>query len=557
MTLPIVLDDIRNPMFVRTSELTSDDLTRAGAQYVDERVQCAVYGSGATLIDPHKLAHAWLENGDQALRPVLETAPLVVILADRATGRTVVFRDAMGLGRAYVAAGGDRLWISSTFGRLRAALAENGSNGTLDRDALAAYLTFQYVPYPYTPIREIRQVPPGNSAELAGGEIRFSPIAEPLHASGAHSPDVPEAIRQAGPDIVDLITGSLRRQLKGDETPAMFLSGGMDSSTVGAIAATRLGVRPVAYTATFDNAEYDESAYAAIVAKKFDLDHHFVKVSAEHLNLLPDIARGFDLPHGDRSVLAEHLIAQAAAANGHQIVLSGEGGDELLGHPRTRRPTLFADAPLDPVKLASWYLDRTALTDAPLRERLLGRLGVPHDLPVHHLVAVHGTDVSHHAFDRLLLGQWRTWLVDGVYPKDTQVLLSQGLRPAFPLMDRELARYLAALPADVRQAGLDDKSFLKSALATTLPAETLAKRKHKFLLPFHLWFRGSWAGELRDLLLSERAVVAGAVGADLVGELLDQHAAGTADHDRLLWTIAFFETWWENGATRSFDWAAA
>jgi asparagine synthase (glutamine-hydrolysing) len=502
---------------------------------------------GNPAADPAALAECWLHSGDSALLPALEHGPLLAALGDRRSGRVVVARDAMGLGRVYASAQPDGLWAAASFRALAAAMRDAGRPLTLDRSGLGLYLTFQYLPFPYTLFREISQVPPGTIAEADAGALRHLPAAAPLPGTAEDAPPAEgRDVVVAGRAVVELIAGSLRRQLGQDPGPAMFLSGGMDSSTAGALSVTKLGVRPVAYTATFAEDSFDESAYAAIIADHFGLVHRRIGVTPAAFDLLPQIVRGFDLPHADRSVLAEHLIARAAADAGHRTLVSGEGGDEILGFPRTRGSESLAGLPSGPQQLATWYLDRTALTGPRIRDRLFARLGVDPRLAIDHLAAVHRPYSGHAPFDRLLFGQWQTWLVDGVLAKDTQVLQAQGLRPVFPYIDRGLARYVASLDPAVRRAGLHEKRFLKQALASVLPAATIQKPKQKFLLPFADWFREALAVPIRERLLDQSTIVTRELGADLVGGLLHDHEAGRAQHDRLLWALLFLNAWWSS-----------
>ena len=153
-------------------------------------------------------------------------------------------------------------------------------------------------------------------------------------------------------------------------------------------------------------------------------------------------------------------------------------------------------------------------------------------------------------FERLYFGQWRTWLRDGVYMKDSRLLRHLDLAPVLPFIDTRLMQYLADLPLEAKLAGLDDKQFLRTLLEGHLPQAIFERDKHKFYLPFPQWSRNEVKGFLRDNLLTADGFVVEQFGRDLVQRLLADNEIGVANHSRVLWAFLFLEFWYQEWAHR-------
>jgi asparagine synthase (glutamine-hydrolysing) len=471
----------------------------------------------------------------------------VVLLHDRVRNETCVIRDKVGFGHVYYWTRGDEFGASTNLPWLVRDAAEHGTPPRPSGPGVAMYLTYQYVPAPHSIVADVVQLPPG-AVLCAGSDRRVEAIriaSFPLPPTGiAELEPREEPIRDHGRRIVDLIAQAATDGLVGAEKVGMMLSGGIDTSTNAVLMVDRLGLRPVGFTAAFDEAFYDETPFAANVAEHLGVKHVPVAIRPESITILPDVARAFETPNADQAAFAEHLLAQEVREHGCDVVVTGEGGDEVLGWPQSRSDDRnFAELPNEPEQLARYYLGRTDLASASLRATIFRHLGVEPDLAYQPLAEKYQEYASWPVFDRLLFGQWRTWLVDGVYMKDSRVFQHFGLRPVFPMMSTELMRYVAALPTPVKLAGLHDKRFLRTTAGTRFPAVVLGRPKHKFWLPVAEWFRGPSRDFLLDHVLSD-GFVTNTFGKALVGQLVIEHERIEADHSRVLWALLFLELWW-------------
>lgn len=463
-------------------------------------------------------------------------------ILDKRSESFTVLRDPAGFQHLYYSAHSLGPVLSTDLGWLVREGRLEAKATSVDRTALGLYVAFQYVPAPYTPYQGISQLSPG---EVLEGAPDLRTAARECHALVA--PDPSPLPDQAGPPpahVINLLQGSLASGLEGTTGKlGAFLSGGMDTSANIAVLVERLDLRPFALTAAFREPRYDESPYARTVARHYGLQHLEVEIVPKMLDSLPDIVRHFDSPHGDRAAFAQHFLAQAAREVGCGRICTGEGGDEIMGLPRSRdKEETYLQLPERGPELASWYLERTCLASAHWRGLLLAELGLEAGIAETHLAQVHSKYARYSPFERLYFGQWQTWLIDGVYMKDRSVLEGQGIRPVFPFMGTSLMRYMSQLPPEAKRAGLSDKRFVKDGLAESLPAETLNRTKQKFWLPFAEWFRGPARPLLQDTLLASQGFVRAQFGSGITQDLIAEHMAG-ADHSRLLWALLFLEMW--------------
>ncbi|MCP2315593.1 Asparagine synthetase B (glutamine-hydrolyzing) [Nocardia amikacinitolerans] len=508
-------------------------LSADGAEYTVHETDEAVCvldgwlcsGGGAT-----ELLALYRERGMSAV--AAQDGQYVAVVHDRSRGETHLVADPGGFGNAcYRASGfgyGSRPYDLGT--------------ATLSSEGLALYLTFQYVPVPYSIFEGVRRVPPGAvvTRRATGCQVRqqtsFPSPADPS-TEGAAAPE------ELAARVLDLLTESLARHAAPHERLGMMLSGGIDTSTNATVLATRLGCRPRAFTASFREAGYDESEYAALVAERFGFEHVVVPVGPETVERLPDLVRGFDSPNADQAIVATQVIAERAAQLSCTHIVTGEGGDEVMGFPMSPNDDIhLVDLPQNSRELARFYLGQIALGSAEDRALVHRTLGVPEELAVDILRELYEEHRAHSALDRLLFGQWRTWLTEGVYRKDHHVFRAAGPTGVLPFADPRVMRFVAEMPAGQRYRALDGKAMLRAGIAPHLPDRILKRKKHKFWIPFAEWFRGPLRDHLHDSLLSS-PVATDLLDPKLVRTLVDSHERGIADKSGILWALCFLDAW--------------
>jgi len=465
--------------------------------------------------------------------------------------RLQIYRDFIGLEHVYYQGTNSEFIVSNSLEwLLNLSLERFGKHHDLNRFGLANYLVFQYVPSPHTLFNGVFQLPPG-----AGFEVSSTRVLEPLRYTvfppTSNATLLTHSFVQQVEAIRDLLLQSLEKQIRHELTTAALLSGGMDTSTNIAMLVENLGIKPKAFTATFREKAYDELEFARIVAKRFGVEHVTIPIGADRIEDLPKIVKLFETPHGDRSIFAQFFLAEAARDHGCEQFVTGEGGDEILGYPRSiDDQASLENLPLAHDALARFYLDLTSVSKREVQTEFLARLSVTTTIGLDYLAGIYEEYSAYDPFERLYFGQWRTWLIDGVYMKDRILSDHFGFRLVTPFIDALLMSYMSQVPLQYKKHGLFDKSYLKTAMQGVLPVEVLHRKKHKFWVPFSEWFRGQLHSYLRETLLQSNSFVCYHLGRDLIGDIVYAHQSGQIEQGRLLWALLFLEVWYHEYAHR-------
>jgi asparagine synthase (glutamine-hydrolysing) len=458
----------------------------------------------------------------------------VAVLHDRSRRETHLLADRTGFGHAYYWSAGGQFAFGTD-------AREVAPSPAVSPASLALYLTFQYVPPPYCIFKGLKRPLPGSvitwrDRQLVERSVAAFPDPCPRLHPGVSPVEEDERLEE-------LLTSTLSDRIVGAERLGMTLSGGMDTSANAVILATRLERQPVAFTASFSEAGYDESNYAALVARKFGFEHFVVPIRPEAIEVLPELARAFETPNADQAAFATHLLAAVAAELSCTHLVTGEGGDEIVGVPMSRHDGIqWLSLPRDSMGLARFYIDQIGIGSAAGRQALARLLEVPEDLAAGVLATIYQDYRAFSEFDRILFGQWRTWLTDGVYMKDRRVFGGAGIECLLPFADPRVMNFIASLPAQARFRALDGKSLLRASVGKYLPNMILERTKHKFWIPFAEWFRGPLRGYLRDTLLSN-SQPATLLGLDLINNLILEHEKEIADNSGILWALCFLDAW--------------
>lgn len=527
--------------------------------HTDNGKLCVLCGDVATETSAASMLVGYRHHGASGVAGT--DGHFVAVFYDSSTGELSVVHDKACLRHAYYWSRGKEFALSTDlFWLLEDSAREGTLRPTISPRGVALYVTFQYVPAPYTMIEGVLQLPPG--AELHARRGREAAVRSLIEFPDPQVGSKDGSLEEQSEEIGRILAAALAEQLEGEESIGAMLSGGMDTSTNVALMVERVGVRPTTFTASFRDPRYDEKPFANIVADHYELEQVSVKIKSEMIEELPEVVKAFDRPNADQAIFAQYFVCRRAADFGCRRVVTGEGGDEVLGYPQYHdeevlgRPLREEDAleyrnlPDDPATLARLYLERTFLAPKVVRDRLFAHLEVDREEPYGILEEIYRAYPNRDPFERVLFGQWRTWLRDGVYMKDSRLLKHFGIVPVLPFMSTKLMEYVADLPLERKLTGMDDKKFLRVLLADSLPKEIFGKEKHKFFLPWPRWSREDARDFLHDSLLTSHGLVVEHLGEGTMRKLLDENQRGTANHSRLLWGLLFLELWYKERVAR-------
>jgi len=481
-------------------------------------------------------------------------------------------RDPFGIKPLYytLAEGGNQLRFASE----RKALLGAGEVSVIDPDALRRYLSFQYVPAPATMTPPVRSLPPGHFmvARLGGPVDVFRYWRPVLRPAKSPAVDTPER-------ILAVLRESVTTHLRSDVPLGAFLSGGVDSAAICALAAeSRPGM--LTFTAGFARPGYSEIEQAQETAAALGLKSvPYVITAQEFAARLPQIIWQLDDPMADAAAIPLWFVAREARRH-VKVVLSGEGADELFGgygvyyqpsvvRAATRLPGWGRNsagamaARISPGQRGKGLLQRISL---PLRDRYIGNAHVFSGAEVNLLTRYGGGtvfDVTDPLFDQaasaglddvatMQLVDINTWLPGDILVKADRAAMAHGLELRSPFLDREVMAVASRLSRAEKTAAGTTKFALREAVGGLLSQAAAERRKLGFPVPIGHWFRGELSGYAEQVIhearteewLDKREVL----------NVLRQFRAGDPEVPwRRLWVLLVFSLWHQIYVERVFD----
>jgi asparagine synthase (glutamine-hydrolysing) len=510
--------------------------------YRDLRERLSLCGHRfVTQSDTEILVHAWEEWGEDALTELRGMFAFALLdLRGRHATAPILFlaRDPLGIKPLYYTQTPDGFAFAS---EVRALLASGAVPKRLSQDAVTAYLLFGSVSEPVTLLEGVFSLPPGHRMLLHVPERRRTPRArpwwDPAVSPAAREPRKPRNLPSAAKKLRPLLEDAVCTHLIADVPVGLFLSSGLDSGAIGALAAQAQGGIQ-SFTLTFPGTAFDEAELTRLAANRFKTKHTEVPLSGESvLARLDEALAALDQPTMDG--INTYFVSWAAREVGLKVALSGLGGDELFAGYQT-----FADTPrLSRLIGCAWYVPAAIRRmTAPLIARLAARQGSPDAARKAASAWVYPDALPHPYFfartlfppgqlERIIEPRFRpstvnadgvtlepTWLgwlertadearklepVAGVswlemrnymastLLRDTDaVSMAQSLEVRVPLLDTPLVEFVGSLPDAARRRPGAQKALLVEALGDLLPQEIRSQRKRTFTLPWEEWLRG-------------------------------------------------------------------
>jgi asparagine synthase (glutamine-hydrolysing) len=520
----------------------------------------------ATRCDTEVLVHGHEEWGEGLLERL--RGMFAIAVWDARARRLLLARDRFGIKPLYWSAQGGVL----SFGSELKALRVLGLREEIDVDALEAYLAFNAIPAPLTIFRGIHKLGPGQLLSFTpGGSPEVREWCRPMPAAADRLRG--ESEEELAEEVRARLRDSVRAHLVADVPVGVFLSGGVDSGALAALAAQETEGRVSTFSIGFEEQSFDELAGARLVAERYGTDHHerVLRVGGgEVVDLLPEIVAAFDEPFADSSALPTYLVSRLAGEH-VKVALSGEGGDELFGGYHTYVADLLAPRLAPLARLARPFVERIPSSSRRVSLDYKARRFVR---------AAHLPPLErHHGFKEILAPELRTALLDGMrtrppadpldpwrehwaatagaeelarlqeldlnlyLPSDLLVKtdrasMAHSLEARVPFLDPHVAELALALPTRMKVRGRQKKVLLRRAMEPLLPPEVVHGAKRGFSIPAAAWLRGDLEPFARDVLGQARLV-----DRDVALRLLDEHVARRDDHSRPLWGLLCLELW--------------
>lgn len=491
---------------------------------------------------------------------------------DPDTHHLLLARDRLGKKPLYHAILDDCLYFASSFYALRSVGLGNGSPQV---EAVDEFLELGYIPAPLSIDPGIAKLPAATVLSVRGQRIEQRRFWDPATPIDPFQGKFAEAVDR----LDELLGEAVRIRLRSDVPLGVFLSGGIDSSLIAALAARQTSGPVFTFSVGFDEQAFDESVYAEQVARLIRSEHRTFRTRYEALDLLPDLVRHFGEPFGDSSAIPTWQLSKQTRQH-VTVALGGDGGDEGFGGYdwyrtalRLRRlrkaiPTgvaagasrmLLSTRPasmvgrlgrgasllavddgmrfaglrcfLGPQEAARLYAGELAAYREENGSRARGRLAAIFERsPGSNLRAMRVTDIS-------------TYLADDLLPKVDVASMAHALEARAPLLDHKVIEFALSLPDEWITDRRTGKLILRMLASRYLPAGLFERPKQGFSVPLATWF----AGELRPLVLalpsSAPLMDTGWFRAEGIGNLVDEHRRGVRDHSQRLFNLLVLEEW--------------
>jgi len=499
-----------------------------------------------------------------------------IAIYDFDENKLVLARDRMGKKPLYWARVNDTFIFGS---EMKVLMAHSLFKKEIDIPSLNKYLLYQYVPTPHTIFKNVFKLEPATYLIYKGNNI----VKEKFWNANFKTKKI--AFKEALQTLDKELEASVERRLVSDVPIGVFLSGGLDSSTIAYYAQKKSTQKIKTFSIGFEETNFDESKYARKVADFLGTEHHEKIISAkDSLAFIPKIADLLDEPMADPSIIPTYLLSKFAKEN-ITVALGGDGGDELFGGYQTFQAEYFVRwYKMIPLFFRKFFIEKI-VNNIPLFDKDFSALfflrkfinGIENSNFYTHqnwLAAYSkedrkqlfkrelwkslGTENEFEDVDRyvgeievdderqkLLYMYMRTYLMDEVLVKVDRASMVHALEVRAPLLDHRLIDFVTSLPYEFKVHRLNTKYILKQLMKNALPQDIISRSKKGFSIPLSLWLRGDLKDFCNTVLSKEKTEKLGLFNYAYIEKIKNEHFVGTKNNSRKLWTLLVFFLWYE------------
>jgi asparagine synthase (glutamine-hydrolysing) len=482
-------------------------------------------------------------------------------------------RDRLGIKPLYYWHDGRSLYFAS---ELKALLRMIPGSPKLDASAIDLFLSLEYIPAPHTILKGIKKLPAGHRLIFRNGEV----VLEEYW-------DVPENVdsisrKESLDELHSLLEDSVRMRMISDVPLGVFLSGGIDSTTILSFMAS-ISQDPIrAFSIGFEDPTYNELPDARAAAVQFSATHKTQVLKPDIAELAAYLLQRMDEPLGDFSIFPTYQVSRFARQE-VKVVLSGDGGDEVFAgydpylaesldryyrflprfvrtswNPKfvsrirpgtskkgfTNKVKRFVQgAALSPeLEHVRWMTflnewEKTKLYSPELRRMIKGCPVTDTFLPIFCKAA--GRD----RISRMQYVDLKTYLAENILTKVDRMSMAASLETRLPMLDHRIVEFGLNLPPEVKISGFQTKKILRELMKNTLPETTLKKPKQGFSIPIKDWLCGALKPMMMDTLSEARIRERGLFQSEGVKKLISDHIQRRANHSHIIWSLIVLESW--------------
>jgi len=440
----------------------------------------------------------------------------------------------------------------------------------INQEAITKYFLYEYIPAPLTPFKDIYQVNMGSYLMVDEYHTVEHKYWQPQFLPKENSDE-----KNKLKDLDRLLENSVRRRLIADVPVGIFLSGGLDSTTIGwYMRKINPSTEFHSFSVAFEQNTYDESNYANLAARHLNFTPHVFKFNLDEFwKSTAELSSLIDSPLADASLIPTYAISKLAKKY-VTVTLDGDGGDELFGGYGTFTAAHLAEkikylppyftgiinelAALIPTNHNYFSFDFKLKSflkglNYELAERNQIWLGAFTDIEISHLLKNYQVnnlfdalksldDKSLSVLDRISLLTIDTYLTNDILVKLDRASMYNSLESRTPFLDLDLADFALRLETKTKY----NKKFLKKLMSGRIPEVIINRKKQGFALPLAYWLKGplkEWAGKILDIKKLKDDNI---LNPEIVEKLLNQHFSGKFDNRKKIWTLISFQIWFDN-----------
>ncbi len=516
----------------------------------------------ATESDTEVIVHQYEDFGERCVDAF--NGMFAFALWDSRRKRLFAARDRFGEKPFYYYQGQGKFLFAS---ELKAILKDPTVPREVDLEAIDDYLAYGYIPAPKTIFKGIRKLGPGQYLVWENGQLTTHTYWRSRFAS--------EPRREEADYLEELhwlLNDAVRLRLRSDVPVGAFLSGGLDSSGIVALASGQLDRPLQTFSVGFSEADFNELRVARKTAQLYGTDHHEILVKNTDISGFFDLVAHFDEPFGDPSMLPTYAITREASSF-VKVCLSGDAGDEVFGGytsylealqaarfdflpPWFRKSVFGSIASMLPDHVrGKGLLRRLSVSAAPRYQRVVGLFDIDERRELLQPDIARSCAREGELFecyfnqnnrDLLSLCQeadLNTYLSEDILVKVDRTAMKNALEVRVPFLDHRLVDFMNTLPSDLKIKGRTRKYILRKLLANLIPQEVLTGPKRGFGLPIKHWFRSELKSFAHDLLLSPTSRSGQFLQSSAIRRLLENHDRGGRDFSRRIWVLLVLEQW--------------
>jgi asparagine synthase (glutamine-hydrolysing) len=524
-----------------------------------------------THSDTETIVHLYEDYGNDCVRHL--RGMFGFALWDNRNRKLLLARDRVGIKQVYYRVERGKLCFAS---EIKCLLEDESHTPRLNDDGVAAYLTFLYAPHPETMFAGIHEVPPAHTLSWQNGQVQLRRYWRLEYNIDESKPE-----RYYVEGLREKLASAVRSHMIADVPVGAFLSGGIDSGLI--VGLMSQWARPVrTFTVGFEGnyGYYDERKEAAIVAKRYETEHHEFVARPNVVEILPKLVRALDQPLADSSAIPNYYISQLARSK-VKVALSGMGGDEMAGGyeryagvllgqrlrkiPLAIRKTLAAAAMRLPdiggtgrfsssrlkrlfssLQGETWesYASLLTVFSPEEQSRLFSdRLAPAAKNAGERVRQEFESSGSVDPVNQMLFADLNGYLVGDLLPLTDRMSMAHSLEVRVPLLDHELLEFAAIIPPELKIKKMQKKYILKQAAVGLLPDEILHREKRGFSIPLAFWLRNELKPLVQDVLSIKEMRRLGYFRPTEVERIVKEHFSSRANHENKIWALLMFSLW--------------